>query len=272
MKALISLCLAALLPATAAEPRPLFAFDNGLNAVPALEGKAELLAKLGYQGIGWRPGHTAEMLAQLDKHGLEMSSTYVVLKASASGCPVPASIVTEIDVLKGRNTIVSLAIQGKSTDEIVVPALRKIAGLAARNGLNVALYPHVGLFTDTDANCLRLARLVGRPNVGVGFNLCHFLKQNDESTLEETLRAAAPLLRIVSISGADSGDTRHMQWDRLIQPLGRGSFDTRKLIELLDKIGYRGPVGLQCYQIKTPPAEHLAQSMDAWRALTRKEP
>jgi sugar phosphate isomerase/epimerase len=272
MKLLISLCLAAWLPATAAEPRPLFVFDNGLDAIPTLAGKAELLVKLGYQGIGWRPANTAEMLAQLDKHGLEMHSTYVVLKATGNDCPIPDPIVAEIDVLKGRKTIVSLAIQGKSTDEIVLPALRRIAGLAARNGLNVALYPHVGMFTDTDANCLRLARLVDRPNVGVGFNLCHFLKQNDESAIEETLRAAAPYLRMVSICGADSGDTRHMKWDRLIQPLGRGSFDTRRPIKLLDKIGYHGPVGLQCYQINAPPAEYLAQSMAAWRALTRDEP
>lgn len=39
---------------------------------------------------------------------------------------------------------------------------------------------------------------------------------------------------------------------------------------LLAKLGYNGPVTLQCYQIKQPAEVHLAQSMQAWRQLTAK--
>lgn len=265
--ALSLLTIASLLPATAAEPRPFFAFDNGLDAIPTLQGKAELLAKLGYDGIAWRPGKTAEMLVELDKLGLKMFSTYVTLKATATDCPIPATIISEINALKGRDTVVWLNVGGKSDDAIVVSAIRKIADIAARNGLKVALYPHVECYTDTNATSLRLVKLAAKPNLGVGFNLCHFLKQSDPATLEQTLRAAAPQLLAVSISGADTGDTRRMSFDRLIQPLGDGSFDNRRLLRLLDEIGYRGSIGLQCYNIKVPPADHLAKSIKAWRAL-----
>lgn len=260
---------ALLLPAGLAGARPLFAFDNGLGDVPGLEQKAELLKELGYSGIGWRPGRTAEMLAALDRHGLRMVATYVVLEATPAGCPLPAATVAEIDALKGRDTIVWLGVNGKSTDEVVAAAIRAVAGVAERNRLRVAIYPHVGFHTDTVAAALRLARLTDRPNVGVSFNLCHFLKQQDEAELEATLRAAAPHLLLVSLNGADTGDTRAMGWNRLIQPLGMGSFDAARLLRLLDEIGYQGPVGLQCYQLKQPAREHLASSIAAWRKLQR---
>lgn len=264
---LLPFLLAMVVPCSVAAERPLFAFDNGLTDVAGLDGKAALLKELGYSGIGWRPGRTAEMLAALDKHGLQMVATYVVLNATPDGCPLPAATVAEIDALKGRNTLVWLGVNGKSSDEVVVAAIREVAEVAQRNRLEVAIYPHVGFYTDTVAVALRLAKLADRPNVGVSFNLCHFLKLQDAAELEPTLRAAAPHLKLVSLNGADSGDTRAMAWDRLIQPLGKGSFDAAKVLRVLDDVGYRGPIGLQCYQIKQPAREHLGASIAAWRAL-----
>ncbi len=264
----LALAATLLLPGAApAAERPLFAFDNGLPDVPGLEQKAALLKQLGYAGIGWRPGRTAEMLAALDRHGLKMFATYVVLNATATDCPLPAATVAEIDALAGRDTIVWLGIAGTSTDAVVVPAIRRVADAAARNRLQVAIYPHVGFHSDTVAAALRLATLADRPNVGVSFNLCHFLKQQDEAELEATLRAAAPRLLLASLNGADAGDTRAMDWNRLIQPLGAGSFDAARLLKLFDEIGYQGPVGLQCYQLKPPARDHLGASITAWRTL-----
>jgi sugar phosphate isomerase/epimerase len=257
----------AMLLATPLGARDLHAFDNGLNDIGKLEDKAALLAKLGYAGIAWRPGQTAEMLAALDKNRLKMVATYVMLTADMS-CAVPPSVIAEIDALKGRDTIVWLTVNGKTTDELVVPAVREVADVAARNGLKVALYPHLNFHTDTMDTTLRIMRKAERPNVGVCFNLCHFLKLEEEADLEKTLREAAPHLMLVSINGADGGETRAMGWDKLIRPLGEGSFDQSKLLRLLDGVGYKGPLALQCFNIKRPAADHLAKSMDAWRVLT----
>lgn len=250
--------------------RPFAAFDNGLGDVPSLEDKAALLKELGFDGIAWRPGRTAEMLAALDRHGLKMFATYVVLQADANKCAVPTNVIAEINALKGRDTIVWLCVNGRSTDDIVLAGVRQLADLAATNGLRVAMYPHFGSYTDTEATAMRLATQSGRTNVGVSFNLCHFLRQNDEVELERTLRDIAPRLFMVSVSGADRGETRKMDWARLIQPLGQGNFDVARLLRVLDQIGYAGPVGLQCYGIKQPAREHLAQSIKAWRAISVK--
>ena len=58
-------------------------------------------------------------------------------------------------------------------------------------------------------------------------------------------------------------------WDHYIQPLDRGSFDVAGLIKTLDELGYKGPIGLQCFGIGGDARDHLARSMAAWRKLHR---
>lgn len=253
------------------QARDFFAFDNGLNDVKELDDKAALLAELGYAGVGARPGNHAGWLAALDKHGLKMLATYVTLNADMEKCPIPEKVVSEIRALKGRETYIWLAVNGKSTDEVVVPAIRELCDLCSELGLKVVLYPHVNFHTDTVATALRLLKKADRPNLGLTFNLCHFLKQNDGKELAKTIQDAAPHLWLVSINGADSGDTMKMGWDRLIQPLGGGSFDVSGLMALLDEAGYKGPVGLQCYNVRQPAREHLAESALAWEKMTQDE-
>ena len=81
------------------------------------------------------------------------------------------------------------------------------------------------------------------------------------------LRKVAPHLFLVQLNGADDGDTKKMGWNRLIQPLDKGTYDNSKVIEVLDEIGYRGPVGLQCYRIQGSDRDHLAGSMEAWKRI-----
>ena len=84
-----------------------------------------------------------------------------------------------------------------------------------------------------------------RDNVGAVFNLCHYLKTAGPSRLEQELGSAFPHVLLVSINGADDGETQSMGWDRLIQPLDQGSFDVAKVLRVLKAHHYDGPVGLQ---------------------------
>ena len=244
------------------------AFDNGLTDIKSPDEQAALLAELGYDGLHGRPGKHAALLKALDKHKLELIATYVTLNASADKCPIPDKLVTEIKALKGRKTAIWLNVGGRSSDEVVVPAIQKLCGLCAELDLEVVLYPHTNCHTDTVAGCLRLLKKADRGNLSVSFNLCHFLKQNDPADLERTIKAAAPHLKLVSINGADQGDTRKMNWDRLIRPLGEGTFPVEEVLQILADVGYDGPVCLQCFGIKQPAKEHLAKSIGAWRSFT----
>lgn len=253
--------------------REFFVFDNGLTDVKSAEEQAALLKKLGYDGICTRPQHaTEEFFAAMDLHGIKIIASYVGLPAEGNEAPVPQGIADHIGMLKGRQTIIWLTLTNKrASDEAAISVIRKVCDLAAENGLEVALYPHVGFKTHTSAECERLRKLADRPNLGVSFSLCHFLCQEDSAGLEATLRSLAPHLKVVQISGSDEVSPGKPDWARLIQPLGQGTFDMQRVVRTLDEIGYKGPVNLQCYQIKQPAHKHLAASLEAWKNLN-KEP
>ena len=77
----------------------------------------------------------------------------------------------------------------------------------------------------------------------------------------------SPRLNFVTINGADAGDTRKLGWNRLIQPLGRGSYDVGGFVAKVREAGYRGPFGFQGFGIKMDPKELLQETMAAWRKM-----
>jgi len=144
--------------------------------------------------------------------------------------------------------------------------VREVADLASASDLRVVLYPHIGMYVGSIQDALRVRKLVDRPNLGVTFNLAHFLAAKDEPNLDERLREALPYLEMVSINGADhEGD-----WSRLIQPLDRGDFDVYGLLRKLINLGYKRPVGLQCYQVPGDIEQNLQRSMAAWRDFSKR--
>jgi sugar phosphate isomerase/epimerase len=52
-----------------------------------------------------------------------------------------------------------------------------------------------------------------------------------------------------------------------IRPLDDSDFDLAGFLAELRRAGYEGPVGLQCYSVKEPPAVHLKRSLEAWRKI-----
>ena len=153
-------------------------------------------------------------------------------------------------------------------DDIVLAKLREVADYAQAREVRVALYPHTGMWIEHVEDALRVANKLNRPDVGVTFNLCHWLKvEGAERDPLPVLKAALPHLMFVTICGADMGDTKTMGWDRLIQPLGSGTYDVAVFMQKEQNAGYQGPVGFQGYGIKQEPREVLIKTMAAWRGF-----
>ncbi|MFH1882416.1 MAG: TIM barrel protein, partial [Planctomycetota bacterium] len=174
----------------------------------------------------------------------------------------------------GRNSILWLFVQSKKLkpsslegDARAVQVIREIADAAAESGLRVALYPHTGFWVERVEDAIRVAKKVNRKNVGVTFNLCHWLRTDDEKNMKSILKSAMPYLFVVSINGADSGGK---DWKQLIQTLDRGSFNILRFLKALKNSGYTGPIGLQGYGIGGDAYENLKRSMSAWRKLSEK--
>jgi sugar phosphate isomerase/epimerase len=117
-------------------------------------------------------------------------------------------------------------------------------------------------------DAVRVAGKVDRPNVGVMFNLCHWLRVDKQRDYKPLLQQALPRLWAVSINGADLFDDKP-GWEHYIQPLDNGSFDLAGLLKTLKDLGYKGPIGLQCYGIGGDARQHLARSMAAWQRLSK---
>lgn len=265
------LFLTLLIPSWAGAEKPSFApsfypFQNGVKFETPEQG-ARVLKQLGYDGIGSVYGKDlANYLKAYEKAGLKIFSIYVGGKLEAGGHSHDPVVSEAIASLKGSKTIVELYVQkGKeSTDEQALAFVREIADQAKASGLRVVLYPHTGFYVATAGDALRIAKASGRDNVGVAFNLCHFLKVEPQSDVRKTLEEIRPYLWSVSTCGADSDGT---DWQQLIRPLDEGSFDQSSLLRQLREAGYQGPVGLQCYAIKIDPQENLQRSISAWRKI-----
>lgn len=243
-----------------------FAFENGVRFSTAEE-QIRVLQELGYDSLG--SAKPQNLPARLKLHrdaGLRISSLYVGGKIGADKNlqAINPAIPAAIKQLEGHDTIIELYVQGGSqnTDEEAVAFVRDVADLAEASGLRVVLYPHAGFYVATVGDAVRIAELSEKRNVGVMFNLCHFLKVEPESDLRATLEGARELLWRVSTCGADVTGT---SWETLIQPLDLGSFDQVALLRMLREIGFSGDVGLQCYAVKGDPENNLARSIAAWR-------
>ncbi len=274
---LFALCLNTVSARQGRSANPFYAMDTNIwswqGRTP--EQVAKLLKDLGYDGYGHGGTQNIdEYLAALDAQGLGLFSTYVGMNLDAE-VKVPPAVADVFRKFKGRNAMLWLFVQSskyvgdvKAGDAIAIEAIRELADLAHESGVKIALYPHTGFYAESLDDALRIAEKVNRRNVGVTFNLCHWLKVDGDKDPSKTLQRAMPYLFQVSINGADSGDTKAMNWNRLIQPLGSGTYDVGAVLKTLKKLGYVGPIALQGYGIKGDSKENLKRSIQAWRKLS----
>jgi len=284
------MALSALLAAAAwAQPSSeFFAMDTAMvKKLGTLLDRSDIrtLAALGYRGVApvaWDPAtweHLAgKLIPLLDENQLKLYAVYSSLRVDRGAIAVDPGIRQNLAALKGRGTIIWLPVASKdfkpsdpAGDAQTVAAVREVADAAALYGLSVSLYPHFGNLVERVEDAVRIAEKTGRSNVGVTFNLCHWLRTDGPDSLARVLKLAMPRLSLVTINGADRNGK---DWGQLIQPLDRGDFDVRELLAELHRLGYRGPIGLQGYDVANhlgiEPAENLRRSMAAWRDYAKR--
>ncbi|MHB1308307.1 MAG: sugar phosphate isomerase/epimerase family protein [Limisphaerales bacterium] len=257
---------------------PFFAMQTATRdaAITSAEAQVKLVKSLGYDGIGAvPPGEIGAFAAAGDAHGVRLWNTYLVVDINPA-VPLDPRLESQVAPLKGRDAMLwvgltSTAHQPSSPagDAAAVKRVTALAELAESVGAKVALYPHAGFWVERTEDAVRVANQVDRPNVGVTFNLCHFLKVEDEARLEEVLAQAGSRLFVVSLNGAESG-RRGGDWKELIQTLDRGSFDNTRLLRALHDLRYAGPVGFQGYGIGGDATDNLRRTMQSWRELHQR--
>ncbi len=254
-----------------------FPLDNGVGRgswTPVQQ--AACLQELGFDGIGYnytKPEDLAAWLKALSPRGLKLYSLYFGITLDQED-PYPAGLRQALPMLRGSGTILWVTVArprtGGEYDPVAAQRIDALAELAAQQGLRVAIYPHLGLYVATAEDALRVLAPVTRTNVGVTVNLCHELASGNGPRLQEVIAKAAPRLFLATICGATDKKDDAGGWSNYIQTLDRGQFDVFGMLAALQRAGYRGPIGLQCYSIKGDQKENLGKSMRAWRSyMTR---
>ena len=159
-----------------------------------------MLKDLGYDGVGhiFLDG-VAERLKTLDAAGLTLYQITMSVDVAPGKPPYDARFKDVLRLVKGRNVQFLLLVNGAkpsdpSVDPRAVQILREMSDLAEESGSQLLLYPHISSWVERIEDAVRVAEKVHRPNVGVMFNLCHWLrvdKQRDYKPLLQAGDAAA---------------------------------------------------------------------------------
>jgi sugar phosphate isomerase/epimerase len=263
-------------PAQRSLPNPFFAMNfEHLDAkiASSREVQAKLLKELGYDGALYlgQLGGMKEAFRALDAEGLEMLAAAV----QSYDIPVdpgetyPTSLKEAIPLLKGRKTLLLIQFQSKSLprsspagDARAVELGRELADFARGYGVRLAIYPHQKIWCERVDHAVRIAKQCGRENLGVCFNLSHWLWTDLHGNLERLVREAMPHLFLVTINGTSPAGT--------LETLDRGSYDVGGFLKPFVAAGYRGPIGLQCVSIQGDARDNLTRSMAAWRKLSAR--
>ena len=230
------------------------------------DGVGELAQELGFNGFGHPKGVTvAQRVASLEKQGLRLTLATGQIRLGAEQ-PIDLAKVKQImPALAKHQTTLGVVLSGNrkaDLDAQAVAVLNQLADLAQPHGVEIAIYPHAGDYSQTVEEAARVAAKVDRPQqVGVIFNLYHWMLVDRKRELRTALAQAAPWLKVVNLHGSSKDKAQ-------ILPLDQGDFDQGQVIEILDEIDYRGPVGLFCYSIGGDAREHLTASMNKWQSLT----
>lgn len=263
-------------PARKVLPNPFFAM-NFEHIDPKISGsreaQAKLLKELGYDGAMYLgpPGGVKDAQEALDAEGLKMFAAAVIPYDIGidPGESYPASMKETIKQLKGRRTLLLIQFQSKTLeksaaagDARAVELGRELADFAHEYDVRVMIYPHQKIWCERIDHAVRIAKQCGRKNLGVCFNLAHWLWTDPNGDLEARVHEAMPYLFMVTINGVRQGVTS--------ETLDRGSYDVSTFLKPFVAAGYRGPIGLQCVSIPGDARDNLTRSMAAWRKMSAR--
>jgi sugar phosphate isomerase/epimerase len=245
--------------------------------------QVELIKKAGFDAIEINQVENFEsMKASLDKYQFKGAYFYVKLKLEEPY--FDKRLADYIQQLKGTNVIIAPFIVSESkkfkpsshdADTLVVRLVRQIADMAKKSNLQVAIYPHYGFYVERTDHALALVKEINRKNVGLTFNLCHWLattSQSERSTLKPHLKELSPSLKMITICGANDVVTQQKNvWDDYILPLGTGSFDTYDLVKYMVKdLKFKQPIGVQCYNIKGNKPLLVQNTITVWKEYKKR--
>jgi sugar phosphate isomerase/epimerase/type 1 glutamine amidotransferase len=229
-------------------------------------GCGHLSQEFGYSGFGYPKEVTVQQrAASLEKQGLRLKVAYARIRLNGKQ-PVDLDKVKALmPTLAKHRSVLGVLLLGdrkNDLDEQAMAILNQLADIAKPHGVEIAIYPHSGDYTETTADSVRIVKKVNRPDqVGMMFNLYHWMNKERDRELKTVLQDARPWLKMVNINGSGESNAQ-------VLPLDQGDFDVSKVLSILDELKYRGPIGLMCWGLGGDARKHLTASKFKWDAMT----
>jgi sugar phosphate isomerase/epimerase len=257
---------------------PLHNIIRGDSVYNTFDSQVTLIKSSGFDGIEINLIDSFDgMKAALDKH--HFKGSYFFFKLSLDEPYIDNRLEGYIARLKNSGTIIAPYIISESkrykpssgdADTLVIQLVKKIAAWSQAANLEVALYPHLNYYVESTEHALNLVKKINLKNVGLTFNLCHWLAtttKTERETWKTQLSELHPYLKMITVSGAnDVLSTKEKVFDDYILPLGQGTFDTFGLIKyVVNDLKFTGPIGVQCYNIKGNKPALVRNTINVWK-------
>ncbi|MEX2569596.1 MAG: TIM barrel protein [Cyclobacteriaceae bacterium] len=266
---------------------PFFVFNNGVEDenFDTPEKQAKLLNQIGFDGMEKKGIDGLEKtIKALENQNLQLYTIYININLDDDKNPFDPRLEEVFKMIEGKGTMPWFYITSKKyepssseNDNIALPILQRIADMANKYDVKVMIYPHVNFWVHNVQDAVRVVKKANRKNLGITFNLCHFLADAGVQSSElflPLLEKSMPYVFAISLNGADAPTDEIIEsgnlWKHLIQPLGEGDYNTFSYLKAFLDRGFDGPVGLQCYNIKEEKPIHLTKSMTTWKEYQKK--
>jgi sugar phosphate isomerase/epimerase len=134
--------------------------------------------------------------------------------------------------------------------DVLIPFFRNVADMADDAGLDVALEPHPDTLSMDDSFAIDLVDGIGRKNVGLVYDCCHYGVGQPDSYVRAIERLGRRIRHVHFSDGDRVTYALHL-------PLGDGELDLNAIVAALKSIGFCGTLTNDLYNY--PLLEHGAR-------------
>ena len=244
-----------------------------------------VLQKIGYEGLVLNLTNPKE-LATLEQYqsatsidGFKVYAAYVEIDFAKDLAAQNAYLDKVAKVLKksASKLWVILRVRGGKTveREQILDFLSSAADQTKAQGVELVIYPHWSggnplniCLIESAEDAIPYLEEIGSDNLFVSLHLCHEIKAGNGNRLNEVAAKIKPWLRLPSINGADVDAVNEAEgWDRGIQPLTQGDYDSSQLLEALSSVDYEGPVILHTWGLQDEATDHHHTSYTRYQEM-----
>jgi sugar phosphate isomerase/epimerase len=211
--------------------------DFGQADLALFEGWAHIspvaLAAGGRDEVARQAERVAGLIA---RHAMKRVSAFNVGLGSADDGDRTTRLAAVCDLAQALTVpVVTIGAARRGTDlSGELPILRRLVGLAAERGVQLALETHVGQLTELPETAAALCE--GVPGLGLTLDASHFHAGPHQGAAYDVVM---PYVRHVHLrdAGAD--------WEHIQVPAGTGGVDFRSIVTRLDGFGYGGKFAIE---------------------------